>query len=173
MGHGQSSQLPATLQEMTLSQLISSMGGTVSGMGVPHIKLGDIFSSLGYLWNGDYEKAMAAVIDTTLDPSGINIVRTFKEGVCSDCTILAAKTDIVFADGKRADVSEGVYLHHLTNMNLGSKDVAAWLNLCPTSQTTILGYDITQNIPTTIRGPFQPLAMATVDEYTQVSPNTS
>jgi hypothetical protein len=171
-GHGGSNEAAApfslaNLPEMTLTDLIKTMGGSISGMGIPNVKMGDIYSSLGYIYSGDYEKAMTSMSNVTLDPNGINILRTFNEGMCSDCTILGVKADFVFDDGKRADIENGIYLHHASTLNLGSKPVAAWLNLCPTSQTTFLGQDVTANIPTTIVGPLQPLAMAAVDEYTQ------
>jgi hypothetical protein len=153
---------------MTLADLIKTMGGSIAGMGIPNVKMGDIYSSLGYVVSGDYEKAMLKMSNVTLDPNGIALLRTFSEGICSDCTVLGVKADFVFEDGKRADIENGIYLHHAQAMNLGSKPISAWLNLCPTSQTTFFGYDITQNIPTTIVGPMQPLALAAVDEYMQL-----
>jgi hypothetical protein len=170
-GHGGSSgpTVPfslANLPEMTLPELIKTMGGG-SALGLPQIKMRDIYASMGYMWNHDYEKAMASMVNVTLDPNGLSIVRTFGDGICTDCTILAAKTDFVFEDGKRADVSEGVYLHHLTSMNLGGKPFSTWVNICPTRQTTIFGQDITKNIPTTIVGGMQLFSLAGVDEFTQ------
>jgi hypothetical protein len=144
------------------------MGGQLNGMGVPHITLGQMFKSWGYVHTGEYEKALKAMINVTLDPNGLNVISTYKaDAICTDCTVLAAKTDLVYANGTRADTSHGVYLHHLTNMNLGDKPVAAWLNLCPKSQTTYMGVDITSFVGETVVGPLQPIAMATVDEYTQ------
>jgi hypothetical protein len=171
-GHGTSDRpvVPlslANLPQMTLSDLIKSMGGAISGMGIPNIKMGDLYSSLGYIYNGDYERAMVSLSNVTMDANGINILRTLGEGLCSNCTLLGVKADFVFDNGKRADVENGIYLHHASTLNLGSKPVAAWLNLCPTRQTTFFGQDITRNIPTTIVGPLQPLAMAAVDEYIQ------
>jgi hypothetical protein len=171
-GHGVSNEptIPlslANLPQMTLADVIKTMGGSISGMGIPNVKMSDIYSSLGYIYTGDYEHAMSSLSNVTLDPNGINILRTITSGICSNCTILGVKADFVFEDGKRADIENGVYLHHASTLNLGAKPVAAWLNLCPTSQTTFFGKDITANIPTTIVGPLQPLAMAAVDEYVQ------
>jgi hypothetical protein len=36
-----------------------------------------------------------------------------KEGVCKDYTALAGRADITLEDGTRADIINGVYLHHI------------------------------------------------------------
>jgi hypothetical protein len=43
-----------------------------------------------------------------------------KNTVCKDCTVLAVKMDVVFDNGTRADVSRGVYLHHIIAFNFGA-----------------------------------------------------
>jgi hypothetical protein len=148
--------------------MIQSMGGQASAMGLPQVTVGQIMQSMGYVFSGDYENAMKSMINATMDPNGMNVVSTYQASeICTDCTLLAAKTDLVYDDSKRADVSTGVYLHHLTSLNLADKPVAAWLNLCPKSHTTFNGVDYFASIPETVVGPLQPIAMATVDEYTQ------
>lgn len=48
-----------------------------------------------------------------MDPNGFIVSLTVREGLCTNCTVLAGKADITFDDGARADVSRGVYLHHI------------------------------------------------------------
>jgi hypothetical protein len=54
-----------------------------------------------------------------MDPNVFPFSRTMYGGICSDCTVLGAKTDIVFEDETRADIINGVYLHHLIAMTTG------------------------------------------------------
>jgi hypothetical protein len=49
----------------------------------------------------------------TMDPDGQIISLTIKDGICQDCTVLAGKSNIVFENGTRAQVQNGVYMHHL------------------------------------------------------------
>jgi hypothetical protein len=57
-------------------------------------------------------------LNKPMDPNGFIVSMTVKEGFCSDCTVLAGKADITFEDGKRADVADGVYLHHILSKYL-------------------------------------------------------
>lgn len=153
---------------MTLSQVLASLGGQITGMGLPQVTVRQLLQSMGYAFFGKYEEAMKSMINATMDPNGLSVVSTYKANeICDDCSIIAAKTDLVYEDGKRADPSTGVYLHHLGNMNLGEKPVSAWINICSSNQTTLFGVDITSFLPDTVISPFQPISMATVDEYTQ------
>jgi hypothetical protein len=55
-------------------------------------------------------------------------------GYCTDCTVLAAQVDIVFENGTRADIVNGVYLHHLVAGMMGNttgKGGGAWVDMCP------------------------------------------
>jgi hypothetical protein len=65
-----------------------------------------------------------------MDPNGISFVRNVNGGICTDCTVLATKADVVFANGTRADISSGVYLHHVIFMNIG-KSQDPWVSACP------------------------------------------
>jgi hypothetical protein len=47
-----------------------------------------------------------------MDPNGIGLVKRLSSGFCKDCTILSGKVDVVFANGTKAGISNGVYLHH-------------------------------------------------------------
>jgi hypothetical protein len=112
------------------------------------------------LMSGDYQALFAKVLNSPLDPAGYSVVHTYKEGVCSDCTILKSRTDVVLKDGKRADISEGVYLHHLNNLNLGTKDVYNWANPCPTMSSKFMGGGAASKMA------FQPVNVAGVDDAT-------
>jgi hypothetical protein len=50
-----------------------------------------------------------------MDPDGFAFGRQLEGGFCTDCTILAGKVDVVFENGTRADISDGVYLHHVVS----------------------------------------------------------
>jgi hypothetical protein len=65
-----------------------------------------------------------------MDPNGFPFTRTMDGGFCTDCTVLAAKVDIVFENGTRADIANGVYLHHLVAMTTG-KTQPSWVSMCP------------------------------------------
>jgi hypothetical protein len=64
---------------------------------------------------------------------------TLTEGFCTDCTVLAAKLDLVFENDTRADIVNGVYLHHVIALLVGNttgKGKSSWVDICP--KTTAL-----------------------------------
>jgi len=71
-----------------------------------------------------------------MDPDGFGILNTITGSICSDCTVLANQIDVVFEDGKRADLSSGVYLHHIITMDIAtdrrvaSNMVDSWVPFC-------------------------------------------
>jgi hypothetical protein len=65
-----------------------------------------------------------------MDPNGYSVAGTLAEGICKDCTVLAGKTDIVFANGTRADLSMGVYLHHVIVFDY-VKPLEGFVSACP------------------------------------------
>jgi hypothetical protein len=138
-------------------------------MGVPQASWKDVTNILGFAAKGDFEAALAAITSVPYDPNGISLVRSFKEGaLCSNCTILAAKADIVYEDGKRADIASGVYNHHALVYNVGWKENYNWIDTCPTSTAkSFFGSSIYDMMPKTFYGPMQALALAGVDEATQ------
>jgi hypothetical protein len=73
------------------------------------------------LLSGDYALALAESLAKSLDPTGLSLIHTVKEGMCKDCSVLAVKMDAVFENGTRADVSSGVYLHHIFSANIGMR----------------------------------------------------
>jgi hypothetical protein len=74
-----------------------------------------------------------------MDPNGFSQMRVLKDGVmCSNCTVLAGKMDIVFENGTRADISGGVYLHHVITIDL-TKQKQSWLSGCSGSAPKGLG----------------------------------
>jgi len=109
------------------------MGGGVGGFGSLNI------------WpvlRGDIPLAIAQFLAKSLDPEGFNIMHTVREGLCKDCTVLTAKMDAVFENGTRADVSSGVYLHHIVTMNIGDRKmdsdlINTWMPFCAGSDTAM------------------------------------
>jgi hypothetical protein len=81
-----------------------------------------------------------------MDPNGTPFSMMANSGYCTDCTVLAAQVDIVFGNGTRADIVNGVYLHHLVAGMMGNttgKVSGSWVNMCPpkegASQSSGLG----------------------------------
>ena len=68
--------------------------------------------------------------------------------VCSNCTVLAAKADVVFENGTRADVANGVYLHHVIS-SLAGKTQPQWVSTCPmgAAASPPAGMDLSKLIP--------------------------
>jgi hypothetical protein len=69
-------------------------------------------------------------------------------GFCSNCTILAAKADVVFENGTRADIASGVYLHHVVS-SLAGKTQPQWISMCPAGDliSPPAGLDLSKLIP--------------------------
>jgi hypothetical protein len=85
------------------------MGGSASGLGM---------LDANALLRLDVPLALAKFLGSTMDPDGFNVMNTVKGEICKDCTVLAVKIDVVFENGTRADVSSGVYLHHILSVNI-------------------------------------------------------
>jgi hypothetical protein len=68
---------------------------------------------------GGMQLALADFLSKAMDPDGYSIMHQIKDGICKNCTVLAVKMDVVFDNGTRADVSRGVYLHHVIAFNIG------------------------------------------------------
>jgi hypothetical protein len=68
-----------------------------------------------------------------MDPDGTPFSNIFRGGICADCTVLAAQVDIVHENGTRADIADGVYLHHMLTMLTSSKmpSEKPWVTMCP------------------------------------------
>lgn len=49
----------------------------------------------------------------SMDMNGQAFLYKIKQGLCADCTILAAKTGLELENGTKADTSNGIYLHHI------------------------------------------------------------
>jgi hypothetical protein len=69
-----------------------------------------------------------------MDPDGFPFGKTLDGGLCTDCTMLAGKADVVFENGTRADIANGVYLHHVVS-SLAGKPTTQWVSTCPAGQT--------------------------------------
>jgi hypothetical protein len=67
-------------------------------------------------------------IPITMDPKSDAIIRTLK-GLPDNAAILSGRLDTVFEDGSKADVSSGIYIHHLLVADVGKK--TAPFAFCP------------------------------------------
>jgi hypothetical protein len=115
---------------------------------------------------GDYEGAMATMIQVPMDREGNVQMRTLKGGFCSDCTVLRIKADMVYADGTRMDISNGVYLHHAVSFGLAWREHANWLNLCPIDKY-IKDDSYFASLPGIFKDPFTIFGNAAVDQFQQ------
>jgi hypothetical protein len=101
-----------------------------------------------------------SALQNGMDPNGISYVRNVDGGICTNCTVLTTKADVVFANGTRADISSGVYLHHVIFMHIG-KSQEQWVSACP----EITNSSITP--PTTkSANPVASFAGGAIDEFT-------
>jgi len=65
-----------------------------------------------------------------MDPNGFSTMRILSnDSFCQDCTVLAGKLDVIFENGTKADISGGVYLHHVITIDL-TKTNKKWLAGC-------------------------------------------
>jgi hypothetical protein len=65
-----------------------------------------------------------------MDPQGHLISMMPTDGICKDCTILVGKADITLEDGTRADIKDGLYLHHILAFDT-TKRAPDFVSLCP------------------------------------------
>jgi hypothetical protein len=69
-----------------------------------------------------------------MDPNGFSTMRILSnDSFCQDCTVLAGKLDVVFENGTRADISGGVYLHHVITVDL-TKNNKKFMSGCAPAQ---------------------------------------
>jgi hypothetical protein len=95
--------------------------------------------------HGDAKGAMggAKMPGFTMDPNGTPVNQLLDGGFCTDCTILAGQVDVVFENGTRADIANGVYLHHMVVATWGNstgKGKADWVNMCPQPKAANQGF---------------------------------
>jgi hypothetical protein len=83
-----------------------------------------------------------------MDPDGFAFGKQLDGGFCTNCTVLAAKADVVFENGTRADIANGVYLHHVIS-SLAGKKQPQWVSFCPagSSASSPPGRDLGKLIP--------------------------
>jgi hypothetical protein len=74
------------------------------------------------------------VLVNAMDPQGHLISMMPSDGICKNCTILAGKADITLESGERADIKDGVYLHHILAFDT-SKRAPDFVSLCPKSRS--------------------------------------
>jgi hypothetical protein len=124
---------------------------------------------------GDYEGAMSTMINVPLDREGNIIMRTLNDGFCKNCTVLAVKTDLVYEDGTRVDISNGVYVHHAVSFDLAWREMVNWINLCPIENQMLKDIELLSYLPPSFKTPFSIFGNAAVDEFQQwfASPDKS
>jgi hypothetical protein len=79
-----------------------------------------------------------------MDPDGFAFGKKLEGGLPTDVTVLAAQVNVVFENGTRADISNGVYLHHVISSITG-KTQDMWLPFCPGSGSG--AFDISKLLP--------------------------
>lgn len=99
--------------------------------GAPALTWDHVSQAYQLAMKGDYETAIGTMLKVPLDGEGAVIMRSLREGFCTNCTILAIKTDVVNEDESRMDISNGVYLHHAVSIDLGWRQMTNWLAPCP------------------------------------------
>jgi hypothetical protein len=57
----------------------------------------------------------------SMDPNGQAFMNTFSDGMCKNCTILAAKSAFTFEDGSDAGPDQGIYIHHVVSRDISKK----------------------------------------------------
>jgi len=70
-----------------------------------------------------------------MDPKSDIIIRTL-QGIPSNAAILSGRLDAVMADGSKADISTGIYIHHLLVADVGKKN--APFAMCPNGHNQAL-----------------------------------
>jgi hypothetical protein len=83
-------------------------GNPITGMNIWPLLRGDLINGVADMLNG------------AMDPEGFQVSKTLNDGICKDCSILSSKIDAVFENGTRADLTSGVYLHHIIALNGGT-----------------------------------------------------
>jgi hypothetical protein len=116
---------------------------------------------------GDYEGAMSTMLHVPADREGSVEMRTLKGGFCSNCTVLRIKADIVYENGTRMDISNGVYLHHAVSFGLAWRENANWLNICPIENQWMKDVDLFSYLPGTFTNPLTIFGNAAVDQFQQ------
>jgi hypothetical protein len=74
-----------------------------------------------------------------MDPNGFSTMRILSnDSFCSNCTVLAGNINIIFENGTRADISNGVYLHHVITIDL-TKNIKKFMSGCGNGQQVAKG----------------------------------
>jgi hypothetical protein len=65
-----------------------------------------------------------------MDPNGIDVLRRIMGGFCKNCTVIAGKITIVFENGTRADITQGVSkISNMIYKNISNKIALLFLGL--------------------------------------------
>jgi hypothetical protein len=79
---------------------------------------------------------MAEYLGNSMDPVGFGVLRSITGQICTNCSVLYTKIDVVFEDGTRASIDSGVYLHHAialdvaTDRKVASSTTESWVPFC-------------------------------------------
>jgi hypothetical protein len=99
-------------------------GNPISGMNIWPLLKEDLIGGVADMLYG------------AMDPEGTQVSKTLVDGICRDCSILSSKIDAVFENGTRADLTSGVYLHHIIALNGGTEQTKKndlfhpWVDFC-------------------------------------------
>lgn len=156
-GHGGTQKSNASLP-MTLADILP---------GAPTLTWEHVAKSYRQAQAGDYEGAVSTMINVPLDKEASIGFHSLKDGFCKDCTVLVIKTDLVYEDGVKVDISNGVYVHHAVSFDLAWKEMANWINLCPFENKYIKDIDIFSYFPPSFNIPVTLFGNAAVDEFQQ------
>jgi hypothetical protein len=90
-----------------------------------------------------------------MDPNGFASTKRILGGFCTDCTVIAGSVTVVFENGTKADVKDGVYLHHALAID-ATKANPTYLPGCPRDSAAGKG-----------GASFSPFVGGAVDAFTQ------
>jgi hypothetical protein len=74
----------------------------------------------------------------SLDPKGQGGIGIISKGLCSYCTVLAARWSLSYEDGKDATPANGVYIHHIISFDT-SKAPSNPIGICKSDSTASAG----------------------------------
>jgi hypothetical protein len=67
------------------------------------------------------KKPLAASL--SMDPKGQGGLLTINKGLCNNCTVLAGRYKLTYADGREALPKDGVYIHHMVSSDTTKRGV--------------------------------------------------
>lgn len=94
-----------------------------------------------------------------MDPNSVQLNKGLS-GFCSNCTVLSGKASLMYADGVKAIVTSGVYIHHIVMIDSSKTSMPfylcqgqkGFLGTFPAAGFIIAGNDEADNLFTTPDG---------------------